>query len=241
MNETKQNVFSNIRIKNINTNTSIFLDNSGININCKNIIDGIELMNKINDNQITACFFDPQYRGIMDKMNYGNEGKRQKERFLLTQMTETIILKFIKEIDRTLIKTGHLFLWVDKFHLCEGTKDWFSKTSLSIVDLIIWDKGKIGMGYRTRRRSEYLIILQKKPNRAKGIWCKHNIPDVWLEKITKKEHPHQKPLQLQKNLIEAISGEGDYILDPCAGSYSVLEACKLINRNFIGCDIQNEI
>ena len=52
-----------------------------------------------------------------------------------------------------------------------------------------------------------------------------------------KKHPHQKPLELQKILIEAVSNPGDIILDPAAGSYSVLEACLSSQRTFLGCDI----
>jgi site-specific DNA-methyltransferase (adenine-specific) len=55
-----------------------------------------------------------------------------------------------------------------------------------------------------------------------------------------KKHPHQKPLQLQKILIESVSNAGEVIVDPAAGSYSVLEACLLVNRNFLGCDIEGE-
>lgn len=208
------------------------------NLNKENMMNGLELLHQINNSVISATFFDPQYRGIMEKMNYGNEGARQKERALLEQMTDETIIDFIKQIDRVLVDSGHLFLWIDKFHLCEGTKHWFKDTKLELVDLITWDKGKIGMGYRTRRKSEYLLILQKLPKRAKGVWTKHTIPDVWTEKIIKKKHPHQKPLQLQKDLIEAVSRENDYILDPCAGSYSVLDACIEIKRNFIGCDLK---
>ena len=210
-------------------------------VNQPNVLNGLELLTKINDKVITACFFDPQYRGIMDKMKYGNEGERQKERAELQQMSEETIKEFVEEIDRVLIESGHLFLWIDKFHLCEGTIFWTKNTTLTIVDLITWDKGKIGMGYRTRRKSEYLLILQKKPVKAKGFWTRHNIPDVWTEKIINKKHPHQKPVTLQKNLIEAISAESDYILDPCAGSYSVMEACKEISRNFIGSDLKSII
>lgn len=34
-----------------------------------------------------------------------------------------------------LIPSGHLFLWVDKFHLCTGVLDWFKNTDLELVDL----------------------------------------------------------------------------------------------------------
>ena len=99
-------------------------------------------------------------------------------------MSEDTIVDFIKEIDRVLKDSGHLFLWVDKFHLCQGVLDWLVDTNLNLVDMIVWDKGKIGMGYRTRRKSEYLIVLQKSPVRAKDCWTDHAIPDVWQEKNT---------------------------------------------------------
>ena len=99
-------------------------------INEENEICGLELLNNINNEVITACFFDPQYRGIMDKMKYGNEGERQKKRAGLQQMSEETIKLFINEIDRVLIESGHLFLWIDKFHLCEGTEHWIKDTSL---------------------------------------------------------------------------------------------------------------
>lgn len=235
--EKNVSVYSNTRNKKEQLNTVLVSDD--IRINEKNVMNGIQLLAGIHNNVITAAFFDPQYRGIMDKMKYGNEGQRQKERAELQQMSEETIKLFIDQINRILTPSGHLFLWVDKFHLCEGTAHWTKDTSLSIVDLITWDKGKMGMGYRTRRKSEYLLILQKAPNKAKGNWTRHDIPDVWTEKITEKRHPHQKPLTLQKDLIDAVSSKDDYIVDPCAGSYSVMEACKELNRNFIGCDLKS--
>lgn len=42
--------------------------------------DGIDFMRTIAPASIKCVFFDPQYRGVLDKMSYGNEGARQKER-----------------------------------------------------------------------------------------------------------------------------------------------------------------
>jgi len=39
----------------------------------------------------------------------------------------------------------------------------------------------------------------------------------------KRKHPHQKPRELLKALIEATTNQGDLIVDPCAGSFIVLE------------------
>lgn len=93
------------------------------------------------------------------------------------------------------------------------------------------------MGYRTRRKSEYLIVLQKSPVKSKACWTDHAIPDVWPEK-TSKVHPHSKHIELKRRLIDATTIDGDVVPDPAAGGFSVFEACKLTNRDFVGCDIK---
>lgn len=206
--------------------------------NQKTIMDGMEFMDKIPNESIKACFFDPQYRGILNKMKYGNEGKtKEKRRCELQFMDDDTIRKFITNIDRVLCKSGHLFLWIDKFHLCNGISNWLESQDLSIVDLIVWEKNRIGMGYRTRNKCEFMMVLQKKPVRAKGVWTVHNIPNIMREASNSKKHPHSKPVEIQKKLIEAVSVIGDVILDPAMGSGSVLEACEQSGRTFIGCDI----
>ena len=172
-------------------------------------------------------FFDPQYRGVLDKLSYGNEGvSRGKARSSLPQMDETVIFEFISKIEKVLMPSGYLFLWVDKFHLVEGVSSWFSNISkLSLVDMITWNKEKMGMGYRTRRQSEYLVIIQKEPKKAKSTWSIHNIPDIWSEKVDKK-HPHSKPINLQKKLIEATTCERDIVCYTGSGGYYVLECFK---------------
>lgn len=191
---------------------NVLKDGSIYQTNQKNLADGLDLLADIKDNSIATAFFDPQYRGVLDKLNYGNEGARQKGRCELEQMDEETIIKFIHEMNRVLKDSGHLFLWIDKFHLCQGVLNWFADTNLNLVDMIVWDKGKIGMGYRTRRKSEYLIVLQKSPVKAKACWSDHAIPDVWEEK-TPKTHPHSKPIELQRRLIAATTKDGDVVLD----------------------------
>ena len=202
-------------------------------------MDGLKLLSYLPKESVPVAFLDPQYRGVLDRMNYGNEGKsREKRRYSLMQMPEELIAEFIQGIDNVLIPSGHLFLWMDKFHLCQGFRGWFADTQLDIVDLIVWNKDRFGMGYRSRRVSEYCVVLQKYPRRAKGVWKIHNIRDVWLERTKTKDHPHQKPIGLQAELIAAVSSEGDYVIDPAAGSFSVMEAALSKNRNFIGCDLK---
>lgn len=201
-------------------------------------MDGLEFLSMLPERAIPVAFLDPQYRGVLEKLSYGNEGKtRGTRRSAMAQMPEAMIAEFVQGIDRVLIPSGHLFLWVDKFHLCQGVRPWLEGTELEIVDLMTWDKDTFGMGYRTRRRAEHCIVLQRRPVRAKGVWKVHNITDIVLEKVSKREHPHAKPVELQGRLISAVSNEGDFVIDPAAGSFSVLHAALQNNRNFLGCDL----
>jgi hypothetical protein len=82
-------------------------------------------------------FFDPQYRGVLDKWKYGNEGARQRGRFDLRAMTSDYIDVCCREVARVLTPSGYLLRWTDTFHLCEG--DHRRIGELKCVDLIAWD------------------------------------------------------------------------------------------------------
>ena len=232
-------------------------------LNQPNQFDGLELLDQIEPESVPLCIFDPQYRGILDQMQYGNEGvSRGQRRSGLPQMTEETIALFIPSIAKTLVPSGHLFLWIDKFHLCSGIQPWLDQdgVNMKVVDLVTWNKDRMGMGYRTRRSCEYLLILQKLPKRAKGVWQKHdipdvwteigeehitpawseNIPDVWTEAVNRLKATHPKPINLQAELIKAVTDPGEVVLDPAAGSYSVLAAAHRAERQFLGCDIWSE-
>ena len=202
---------------------------------------GLELLGLCESDSIGIAFFDPQYRGSLDKLKIGNEGLgRNIKRGELSQMDDAMVRDFMVEIERVLRPSGHLFLWIDKFHLCEGIDDWIEGTELNKVDLIVWDKERMGMGYRSRKSSEFLFVLQKSPCRAKGIWNDNSIPDVWRERVLNRRHIHQKPFGLLRRLIGACSVSGDVVLDPAAGSFAVLEACRELRVDFWGCDIQSD-
>jgi len=216
--------------------------------NTKNCMNGLDLLDKVFEESVSACFFDPQYRGILDKMDYGNEGERQKKRSQLQQMTELDIVSFLQKIEKALVPSGYIFLWLDKFHLCEGSHNlWLESINskkdeiLKVVDLITWDKQSFAMGYRSRRTSEHLLIIQKQPATIKS-WKDKSIRDVWSEKIEspRSGHPHRKPKGLIERLMLSVTDEGDLVLDPCAGSFGVLDVCLENGRNFIGCDLNKE-
>lgn len=53
-------------------------------------------------------------------------------------------------------------------------------------------------------------------------------------------HPTQKPVELMERCVKLWSNEGDTILDFTMGSGSTGVACKNLNRNFIGIEINKD-
>jgi site-specific DNA-methyltransferase (adenine-specific) len=55
-----------------------------------------------------------------------------------------------------------------------------------------------------------------------------------------KVHPTQKPVALLEYLIKTYTNEGETVLDNCMGSGTTGIACKNLNRNFIGIELDPE-
>lgn len=202
-------------------------------------MDAVELLSRLPDRIAAMFFFDPQYRAVLDKLAFGNEGKRQAPRAALKSMTDSDIAFMVEEAARVLKASGHLMLWMDKFSLASGHwRRWMRHApQLETVDLIAWNKMRPGMGRRTRCQTEFLVILQKVPLRAKDVWKDHRLTDFWTESTDRGIHPHAKPYQLTERLIRACTERHDLVVDPCAGGYGVLTACRASGREFIGGDI----
>lgn len=201
--------------------------------------NGITLLRALPDNAVKTAFFDPQYPGGVKNWTTLRESKSviHKRRAELHQMSEATIARFFRELSRVVAPSGHVFLWVDNFHARNGIGHWLEGTEFENVDMITWHKNKMGLGQRSRSSAEFVIVLQKKPKRVKGCWTRRNIRSVWEEKVNAKSHTHAKPMELQKALIDATTQPGDLVLDPCAGSFSVMDAALETGRRFIGCDL----
>lgn len=96
-----------------------------------------------------------------------------------------------------------------------------------------WDKMKTVMNL-----PEYDDIVYK-------FNIQTGLTDVWsdinfYDRKEKKFHSTQKPIPLMERLVKCSTNEGDTVLDVFGGSGSTGVACKLLNRNFVGCEIDEE-
>jgi site-specific DNA-methyltransferase (adenine-specific) len=200
---------------------------------------GFKLLCSLPASNAQLVFLDPQYRSVLDKLAFGNEGRRQAARAKLPQQTDYSIALLVEQTGRVLVPSGHLMFWTDKYAIGTGRhlRYFVNAPALHVVDLICWHTLRFGMGRRTRSTCEYLVIAQKEPVRAKGRWRDRAIRDCWSEMADRTLHTHAKPYELAKRLIRSVTDIGDLVVDPCAGGYGILEACRETRREFIGCDI----
>lgn len=128
-------------------------------------MDGLKFLSNIPTDSIPVSFFDPQYEVYMKKWQYGNEHtSRNYKRVEIPQMSDTLITKFVTDIFKILMHSGHLFLWLDKFHLCTNFRDWFEDTNLESVDLITWNKKRSSCGIEQDIPVNFYLYYKNYPN-----------------------------------------------------------------------------
>ena len=95
---------------------------------------------------------------------------------------------------------------------------------------------------QNKNTSELKYHRESQTNHTSGYLCKkEGYPTSILEyKSESKLHPTQKPVALMEYLIKTYTNEGDTVLDNCMGSGTTGVAAKLLNRNFIGIELDQK-
>jgi DNA modification methylase len=110
--------------------------------------------------------------------------------------------------------------------------------------MVIWDKGPMGMGWHYRRSYEVVLIGQ-----VPGAACRWYDTTKRVENIirpgqcskiipSKTQHPTEKPSALSAHFIKLHSQAGDVVLDPFMGHGSTGESAVKLGRNFIGIELE---
>ena len=104
------------------------------------------------------------------------------------------------------------------------------------TNLLIWDKGKIGMGNPFRRQHELIFYANRSSIELNKSNLTH-IPTILKYGVIKENHAAEKPLPLIEKIINGLSKQSSFILDPFMGSGTTGVACVQTGRNFIGIEI----
>jgi len=119
---------------------------------------------------------------------------------------------------------------------------------LEFKQMVVWDKGPMGMGWHYRRSYETVLVAQKP-----GAACRwyddsskiENIirpGDYGIRKIipSADQHPTVKPEQLASHFIKLHSLPEHTVLDPFMGSGTTLVAAKNLRRKAIGVELDEK-
>ncbi len=116
---------------------------------------------------------------------------------------------------------------------------------LHFIQMVIWDKGKIGLGWRYRTSYECILVASKGTPFAwydKTLTVENIIRsyELGIPKIipSANQHPSEKPEKLAEFFLRLHSKEGDLVFDPFCGSGSFLSCAKKMNRRYFGIDLE---
>jgi site-specific DNA-methyltransferase (adenine-specific) len=114
--------------------------------------------------------------------------------------------------------------------------------AVGFKQMVVWDKGGLGMGWHYRRNYEVVLVAQK--SGAACRWYGGNdvpnlihIPGI---KPGSEDHPTPKPIELPKWFLRLHTQPGDLVLDPFMGSGTTLRAAKDLGRRAIGIEIEEK-
>jgi len=189
--------------------------------------DCLEVMKGIPDKSVDLVVTDPPY---------GIAYKKKGEISMIGDYGNVLGL-VLPDLYRVLKDNGAIYIFTS-FKLLG---DWLYRfqSYFKMHNLLIWDKKRnsgLQMGFNYGFRYEMIFFGSKGLHKLKGYY-----DDVLIfDKVKKRQHPTQKPLDLIKKIIELSSNEGDIINDPFLGSGTTAVACKELGRRYIGIEISPE-
>jgi DNA modification methylase len=229
--------------------------------------DCLELMKELPDGSIDMIFTDPPYGhnnnngdliskrekvfGLVDR-SLPSTGCQNPARPIANDGPEANdLFKAILPEFKRVMKPGSCCCCC----CCGGGPDpQFARWSLWIDEvlefkqMVVWDKGPMGMGWHYRRSYETVLVSQKA-----GAAC------FWFDKSSKIEniirpgylnirkiipskiqHPTPKPEELPGHFIRLHTQKDMVVLDPFSGGGSTLVAAQKLGRKYIGMELSPE-
>ncbi len=208
---------------------------------CGNCYD--ELKN-IPDNSVDLVVTDPPYeiKGI-DNSKGVIENRPYLSQMRDSNLGEGIDLTLLDELSR-IMKHIYIYIWCNKEQIYDYLT-FFVKEKGCNFEIFIWNKTNVPPftnGHYLKDK-EYCLLFWEQGCKIQGSY--ETMATVYRTTINSKDklyykHPTIKPLNIIENFVKNSSREGDVILDCFMGSGTTGVACRNLNRDFIGIEINPE-
>lgn len=195
------------------------------------------------ETQVDVIITDPPYK-VTNRGGYTSAGgimldsKMRKGKVF--EENEITISEWLPLLYSVLKDKGHCYIMCNNKNLSSFLKA-VESSSFHLVKTLVWAKDNKIMSQAYMSQTEFILFLRK------GAFVKISdcgVSDLLTiaNKKTKNEfgeniHPTEKPVNLMSVLISSSSKEGDTVLDPFMGVGSTGVACNLLNRKFIGVEL----
>ena len=201
------------------------------------------LNNDLEDESIDLIITDPPYKTITGGDSDGINSKRPKGMLdgnrKLFKYQKLEIKSWMSELYRVLKNSSHCYIFTNALNMKEMLNE-SEKAGFKLHNILVWEKNNCTPSQYYMKNCEYILFLRK--GKAKYINEIGNSKTVhkFNNIIGKKLHPCEKPIDILKMYINNSSNQNDVVLDPFMGSGSTLVACKELNRNYIGYEIDKQ-
>jgi DNA modification methylase len=107
-------------------------------------------------------------------------------------------------------------------------------TRYRVREVIIWDKVIMNVGPAFRKQYECILVLEK----GRPAYRDPKMLNLLsVKRVRDSRHPHVKPVEMIKLLINHSSDKGDVVLDPFLGTGTTAVAARETDRRFIGIEL----
>lgn len=191
--------------------------------------DCLEVMKDIPDKSIGCIITDPPYG-----MNYQSSWRTATKQFAKITNDTNIdwFPEFIKECYRVLKDNSHIYIFCNDYNISKF-RDLQEQAGFKNKRTLVWVKNNHTSGDLLgdyANKTEFINYAQKGRRLLNGG---RDTNVLNFSRVSKLEHPTQKPVDLNEYLIKKSTNENDLILDPFAGSGTTGIAARNLNRNFI--------
>lgn len=208
--------------------------------------DCLNIFKQLEDESIDLIITDPPYR-VSAKGNTGNMGGYWKtdiaKKGYIFKNNNISCKEYLPEFYRVLKNQTHCYIMCNNINLLEIISEGI-KNGFHFVKCLIWEKGNKICGRYYMNCFEYIIFFRKGGERPINNCGSPDILKVPIKKLKddsgKNLHDTEKPVELMKILIENSSNKNELVLDPFMGIGTSGIACKELDRNFIGIEIDKK-